>query len=73
MLTHNLLVTGAGGQIVVWDARLPDPVRVVKLGSSDATHSVRMMRHNDNAAVVCNYGNQLRLVQFPMLSTDKDD
>ena len=66
MLTHNLVVTGTQGQLVVWDARLPDPVRRVKLGSSDKTHSVRMMQHLGDT-IACNYGNQMRLVRFPML------
>ena len=66
MLTHNLVVTGTQGQLVVWDARLPDPVRRVKLGSSDKTHSVRMMQHLSDT-IACNYGNQMRLVRFPML------
>ena len=28
MLTHNLLVTSGRDSLVVWDARLPDPVKV---------------------------------------------
>ena len=66
MLTHNLVVTGAQGMLVVWDARLPDPVRRVRLGCSDKTHSIRMMQHLGDT-IACNYGNQLRLVRFPML------
>lgn len=66
MLTHNLVVTGAQGMLLVWDARLPDPVRRVRLGCSDKTHSIRMMQHLGDT-IACNYGNQLRLVRFPML------
>ncbi len=41
MLTHNLLVTARRGYLVVWDVRLRDPVRLVKLGDSDVTQNVR--------------------------------
>ena len=72
MLTHNLLVTGTHSQLVVWDVRLPDPVRKVRLGSSDATHAVEMMHQSSGDTIACNYGNQLRLVRFPMLTDKKD-
>jgi len=78
MLTHNLLVTagggtGAGSELVVWDVRLPDvPVRRVRLGSSDTTHGVSILQHFGGDSVACNYGNQLKIVRFPML-TDKRD
>ena len=72
MLTHNLLVTGTTGELVVWDVRLPDPVRKVRLGSSDATHSISTIQHFSGDSLACNYGNQLKLVRFPML-TDKRD
>jgi len=72
MLTHNLLVTGTLGQLIVWDVRLPDPVKRIRLGSSDATHSISMMHHFAGDTIACNYGNQLRIVRFPMLTDKKD-
>ena len=71
MLTHNLLVTARKGFLVVYDVRLPDPVRLIKLGDFDVTQSVTMMTHLGDT-IACSYGNQLRLVHFPML-TDKED
>ena len=71
MLTHNLLVTARRGFLVVWDVRLPDPVRHIKLGDVDATQSVTLMTHLSDT-IACSFGNQIRLVHFPML-TDKED
>ena len=71
MLTHNLMVTGRGGSLVVWDVRLTEPVRIVRLGHSDGSASVRIIRHIGDT-IICSYGSQLRLVRFPML-TDKLD
>ena len=32
MLTHNLIVTASGSSLVVWDVRLSQPVKIVRLG-----------------------------------------
>ena len=71
MLTHNLMVTSQRGELVVWDARLPEPVKFVRLGEDRAIQTVRMMRHLGDT-IACNYGNQLRLIHFPLLSDKKD-
>ncbi|TRY79121.1 hypothetical protein TCAL_05977 [Tigriopus californicus] len=71
MLTHNLMVTSRKCDLVVWDARLPDPVKIVRLGEKFGIHSVKMMKHLGDT-IACNFGNQLRLIHFPLLSDKKD-
>ncbi len=72
MLTHNLLVTCGRDSLVVWDARLPDPVKVIRVGDSPlSAQQVTVMRHLGDT-VACNFGRQLRLVHFPLLSDKKD-
>lgn len=71
MLTHNLMVTGRGGSLVVWDVRLTEPVRIVRLGHSDGSASVRIIRHIGDT-IICSFGNQLRLIRFPMLTEKLD-
>ena len=72
MLTHNLLVTGRLNTLVVWDVRLPDPVKLVKIGHpEESSQGVRIMCHLDDA-IVCSYGSTLRLVKFPNFSAKSD-
>ncbi len=71
MLTHNLLVTCGRDSLVVWDARLTDPVRVVRVADSLNTQLVTAMRRLGDA-VACSYGSKLRLVHFPLLSDKRD-
>ncbi len=71
MLTQNLLVTARQNSLVLWDVRLPEPVKIVKVGSPDSPNSVKIMRHLDDG-IACSYGNKLRLVHFPHF-TDKSD
>ena len=72
MLTHNLLVTGRLNTLVVWDVRLPDPVKLVKIGHpEESSQGVRIMCHLDDA-IVCSYGSTLRLVRFPNFSAKSD-
>jgi hypothetical protein len=59
MLTHNLLVTARKGFLVVWDVRLPDPVRFIKLGDADATQSATLMTHLGDT-IACSFGNKIR-------------
>jgi len=80
MLTHNLVVTCAPDALVVWDARLSDPVKVVRVCGEDSSSNIPLRgRHQllTNArhigdTIVCSYGRQLRLVHFPLLSDKKD-
>ena len=72
MLTHNLIVTGKNGFLVVWDCRLTEPVKIVRLGHSDGgAASVKIIRQIGDT-IICTFGSQIRLVRFPML-TDKLD
>lgn len=71
MLTHNLLVTGGKGFLTVWDARLTEPLKIVRLGHSDGTAALRIIRQVGDT-IVCSFGSQIRLVRFPMLA-DKVD
>lgn len=71
MLTHSLLVTSKQGSLIVWDVRAGDPVRLVRLGHSDSCVFVKQLLLLRDS-VVCDYGNQLRVVRFP-LATDKTD
>ena len=72
MLTHNLIVTGKNGYLVVWDCRLTEPVKIVRLGHMDeGTASVKIIKQIGDT-IICSLGSQIRLVRFPML-TDKVD
>ena len=68
MLTHNLVVTGRQNNLVVWDVRLPDPVKIVKIGHPDCSQNVKILSHLEDDAIVCSYGSKLRLVRFPTFS-----
>jgi len=72
MLSHNLIVTaGKNGFLVVWDCRLTEPVKIVRLGHSDGAASVKIIRQVGDT-IICSFGSQIRMVRFPML-TDKLD
>ena len=71
MLTHNLMVTSSFDSLIVWDARLPDPVKSIRLGDMPHTHKVRILKHFGDT-IACNYGNRLCLVHFPLLSDKLD-
>ena len=72
MLTHNLIVTGKNGFLVVWDCRLTEPVKIVRLGHGDGgAASVKIIKQIGDT-IICTFGSQIRLVRFPML-TDKLD
>ncbi|KAG8239294.1 hypothetical protein J437_LFUL019075 [Ladona fulva] len=80
MLTHSLLITSKQGSLVVWDVRTGDPVRIVRLGNNDSCVFVKqILLLRDGGAggwggeAICDYGNQLRIVRFPMASTEKTD
>lgn len=70
MLNDRLLVTSRQGSLVVWDVRTGESIREVKLGDADSSTFVRhVMVVRDS--VICDYGTQLRIVSFPMISTHK--
>jgi hypothetical protein len=39
-------VTGRPGCLLVWDVRLPDPVKIVRLGKEDPPAPIRSIRSN---------------------------
>jgi len=71
MLTHNLMVTARTGSLLVWDVRLPDPVRIVRLDKGDTGENVRLIRQIGDT-IVCSCGSSLRLVRFPILMDKLD-
>ncbi len=58
--------------MVVWDIVQGEPLRVIKLGGGD--HSVRQIVAIENSsAIVCDYGNELRVVQLTTEYEDKTE
>ncbi|XP_014474392.1 PREDICTED: sterol regulatory element-binding protein cleavage-activating protein [Dinoponera quadriceps] len=71
MLTHHLLITSNQGSLVVWDVRTGEPVREVRLGHKDSCIFVKQMLALRDS-VVCDFGRQLRIVRFPLVSDKMD-
>ena len=70
MLNDRLLLTSQQGSLVVWDVRSGEPIRQVRLGCADSSTFIRhIVVVRDN--VICDYGTQLRIISFPMMSTRK--
>lgn len=68
MITECLLVTAKQGSLTVWDVRTGDTIRKVTLGDQDSCVFVKQILHITQAySVVCDYGNQLRIVRFPLV------
>ncbi|XP_054005526.1 sterol regulatory element-binding protein cleavage-activating protein [Hylaeus anthracinus] len=71
MLTHHLLITSNQGSLVVWDVRTGEPVREVRLGHKDSCIFVKQMLALRDS-VVCDFGRQLRIIRFPLVSDKLD-
>ncbi|XP_011494739.1 PREDICTED: sterol regulatory element-binding protein cleavage-activating protein [Ceratosolen solmsi marchali] len=71
MLTHHLLITSSQGSLIVWDVRTGEPIREVRLGHKDSCIFVKQMLPLRDS-IVCDFGRQLRIVRFPLVS-DKID
>ena len=57
--------------LVVWDVRTGQPIREVRLGHKDSCVFVKqMIPLRDN--IVCDFGRQLRIVRFPVVSDKMD-
>ena len=71
MLNDRLLMASRqGSRLVVWDVRTGESIREARLGDADGSTFVRhVLVVRDN--VICDYGTQLRIVSFPMISTHK--
>ncbi|XP_058827958.1 sterol regulatory element-binding protein cleavage-activating protein [Topomyia yanbarensis] len=72
MLTPSLLVTGKPGSLVVWDVHTGDVAREVKLDCSNSQLSPKIMLPA-SGSVICDYGNQMRIVRFPLVAAEKCD
>ncbi|XP_044267685.1 sterol regulatory element-binding protein cleavage-activating protein [Tribolium madens] len=66
MLAPHLVVTARSGGLVIWDVRSGECVRTIILGRSPYIFIKQLMLLRD--AVVCDYGNQLRIVRFPLIT-----
>ncbi|XP_065216116.1 sterol regulatory element-binding protein cleavage-activating protein [Planococcus citri] len=71
MLTHNLLITSKQGCLAVLDVGTGETIRLVKLGPTDACVFIRHIISVGDG-IICDYGDQLRLVRFPFVC-DKND
>lgn len=60
------------GTLVVWDVRTGEIVREVKLDCSNSQLSPKIMLPACGS-VICDYGNQMRIVRFPLVAADKCD
>lgn len=67
LLIKRLPLCPYQGSLVVWDVRSCEPVRVVALGRGDACVFVRQLLLLGDG-VACDFGNQLRVVRFPMVA-----
>ena len=56
----------------MWDVSKGEVLRVVQLGEADDSVFIRQITTVNNF-VVCDYGNQLRVVQFPAVLETKSE
>ncbi|KAK0079274.1 hypothetical protein PV325_001450 [Microctonus aethiopoides] len=71
MLTHQLLITSDQSSLVVWDVRTGEPMREVRLGHEDSCVYVKQMLALGDS-IVCDFGRQLCIVRFPLVSDKLD-
>ena len=60
------------GCLYMWDVSKGEVLRVVQLGEVDDSVFIRQITAISNS-VVCDYGNQLRVVHFPAVLETKAD
>lgn len=66
MLAPHLVVTARSGGLVIWDVRSGDCVRTITLGRTPFVFIKQLILLRD--AVLCDYGKQLRIVRFPLIT-----
>ncbi|XP_045470595.1 sterol regulatory element-binding protein cleavage-activating protein isoform X1 [Harmonia axyridis] len=66
MLAPHLVVTARTDSLVLWDCRSGQCVRTIQLGRSPYVNIKQLILLRD--AVLCDYGNQLRVVKFPLIT-----
>lgn len=57
--------------MVVWDVQSGEPIREVRLGHKDSCIFVKQMIALRDS-IVCDFGRQLRVVRFPLVSQKVD-
>lgn len=70
MLTSHLVITARSGALVVFDVRSGENVRTISLGRCPLVFVKQMIVLRD--AILCDYGNQLRIVRFPLIARKYD-
>ncbi|XP_066301686.1 sterol regulatory element-binding protein cleavage-activating protein-like isoform X2 [Branchiostoma lanceolatum] len=65
ILNSSLLVSGGQGCLYLWNILRGEHLRTVLLGDNDQSQFVRQVQVIYGSSVICNYGNQLRVVHFP--------
>ncbi|KAG8443429.1 hypothetical protein GDO86_012007 [Hymenochirus boettgeri] len=65
LISDNLLVTGGQGCVSFWDIGYGDLLQTVYLGKCEEAQPARQILVLDNAAIVCDFGNELSLVYVP--------
>ncbi|XP_059607670.1 sterol regulatory element-binding protein cleavage-activating protein [Phlebotomus argentipes] len=71
MLTPSLLITTKPGSLIVWDVRTGEPTREVKLDSANSQLCPRLVLASSDC-VICDYGNELRIIRFPLTAGKMD-
>ncbi|XP_018574713.1 sterol regulatory element-binding protein cleavage-activating protein [Anoplophora glabripennis] len=66
MLAQHLVVTARSGGLVIWDVRTGECVRTITLGRSPFIFIKQLILLRD--AVLCDYGKQLRIIRFPLIT-----
>ena len=63
-----MVTLSPGSSLVVWDVRLQQPVKIVRLGSCDRVSIIR--QSGDTLIVACD--DKIKLVKFPILTQKLD-
>ncbi|KAL3283167.1 hypothetical protein HHI36_006319 [Cryptolaemus montrouzieri] len=66
MLAPHLVVTARTDSLAIWDVRSGNCVRTIQLGRSPYIFIKQLILLRD--AVLCDYGNQMRVVRFPLIT-----
>ncbi|XP_050513824.1 sterol regulatory element-binding protein cleavage-activating protein isoform X1 [Diabrotica virgifera virgifera] len=66
MLAQHLVVTARSGGLIIWDVRTGDCVRTITLGRGPFVFINQLVLLRD--AVLCDYGKQLMIVRFPLMT-----
>ncbi len=66
------MVTGGQGCLYMWDVSKGEVLRVVQLGDTDYSVFVRQIHAVSNSTIVCDYGNQMRVIHFPAVLEKTD-